>query len=294
MNLYKYRFCVANTIMDFTSSLSMEELGIINKMTPFVYEQTYNSNTEDINLKWEKGIPSLPKNCKLIYDPGAIWKMFFDDKNYYAQFSHERKQGLPAQKGLLITNSKWDKMTLYEDVNDENFRSLFNMGGSELPFRTKILWNNGLVFHASGIDDNGEGIVFVGHSSEGKTTQMNLWNNQSGAILINEDRIAVQPIGGKFICYGTPWGRKDGISFNHNVPLNVIILIKKDKSNYLKKISTTEAAPLLLTRSFLPFWDKFLLKKAIDNLNEILKKTPVYILHCKPEPEVVALVRSVL
>ena len=38
----------------------------------------------------------------------------------------------------------------------------------------------GLVLHASALDDNGKGIVFVGHSGAGKSTQVDLWSREPG------------------------------------------------------------------------------------------------------------------
>ena len=181
-----------------------------------------------------------------------------------------------------------------ENISSEKMNSSINYGTLELIVRARIQLKKGMLFHSSGIDDNGKGIVITGHSGEGKSTQSHYWNGLPGALIMNEDRVAVRETNERYICYGTPWGGTANIAINHKVPLSALILIEKSQTNKIEKLSPSEALPLLMVRSFFPYWDEKLVKLAISNLNSLVSKVPVYRLHCYPGPEVVELVRSVI
>ena len=51
---------------------------------------------------------------------------------------------------------------------------------------------------------------------------------------------------------------------------------------------------MLAPRSFLPYWDKSLMARAMANLNTILGSVPVYRLRNRAEKSNISLVRSVL
>ncbi len=293
--MYNILISIANILIELTSPLSAAEIGIEARLGPFL--STPKKPLARVVLHWEES-QFAPSQCgELMYDPGSIWRMYRAGQAYYAAFSYTN----PDARGVLRANVAWDDLTLTEQRTGATLRSsgqawqsLLNIGAGELLLRTKILLTNGLVFHASGIDDNGRGIVFVGHSGEGKSTQANLWNQVPGALVINEDRIAVRSNESGAMCYSTPWGGTTDIAHNHQAPLSALILMEQAAENEIKLLSPSDAAPLLLARTFLPYWDRALMQRAMANLNTLLARVPVYRLRCRPEPEVISLVRSVL
>ena len=157
-----------------------------------------------------------------------------------------------------------------------------------------MLFTDGLVFHASGIDDHGHGLVFVGHSGAGKSTQACLWTEEPGVIAMNDDRVAVRVNAQTAMCYGTPWGGTANIARNHAAPLRAIILLEQAPENNIERLTPAVAAPLLLARTFLPYWDALLMQRALANLNTMLARTPFFRLRCRPEKAVIPLVRAAL
>jgi len=113
-------------------------------------------------------------------------------------------------------------------------------------------------------------------------------------MVFNEDRNAVRIIGEDAFCYGTPWGGTANIAKNHKVPLSVIVMIEKSEENHIERMPVSVAVPKLIARSFFPYWDEDLSSLSISNITSIAAKVPVYKLSCKPTPDVVELVRSVL
>jgi hypothetical protein len=51
---------------------------------------------------------------------------------------------------------------------------------------------------------------------------------------------------------------------------------------------------LLLPRAFLPYWDEDLLDLALQTINALVDRVPIYALQCRPDLSVVPVVRSVL
>lgn len=283
---------IAEILIEVQSPLSADELGITERLGPFF--GTPDNPLARVSLRWQES-DSAPAPCgELIYDPGSIWKMYRDDDQFYAEMTYADDDGKPQTHSVLRANATWDDLTLTEQRTHPQWQSLLNIGAGELLFRTKILLTDGVVFHASGVDDHGRGIVFVGHSGAGKSTQLNFWNAAPGVVAINEDRIAVRSNAQGAMCYSMPWDGSSDIVRNHAAPLSALVLLEQAPHNDIQRISPAAAASLLVPRMFLPYWDKTLMQRALANLNTLLTKVPVYQLRCRPEPAVIEIVRSVL
>lgn len=287
-NMHNIPITIADILIEITSPLSVAELGIEPRFGPFFGAP--EKPLVHVALRWEESAHSPAPRGDLIYDPGSLWKMYRAGDAYNAALSYTHKD----VRAVLRANVAWDDLTLTEQRSGLNWQTMFNIGAGELLLRTKILLTDGLVFHASAIDDNGRGIVFVGHAGAGKSTQLGLWNHESGVIAMNDDRIAMRVNANGAICYGTPWGGTDEIARNHQAPLSALILLEQASENKIQRLSPSDAAPMLLARAFLPYWDRSLMQRAFENLNKLLARVPVYLLRCRPEPAVVSLVRSVL
>jgi hypothetical protein len=283
---------IADILIELRSPLSAAELAIEQRLGGFFGASA--NPVDRVSLCWKESAGPLFPRGELIYDPGSIWRMYSASEGYYAAISYIEQDAMAGLQGLLRANAAWDELTLEERRSGTGWRSLLELGAGELLLRSRILLTGGLVFHASGIDDNGRGIVFVGHSGAGKSTQACMWSELPGVVAMNDDRIAVRSNAGGATCYGTPWGGTADIARNHQAPLSAIILLEQASENEILRISPPDAAPLLLTRAFLPYWDQALMRRALANLDALLARVPVYRLRCRPEPEVISMVRSVL
>ncbi len=283
---------IANILIELTSPLSATELGIEGRLGPFVGSP--ENPLGRVTLRWEESANPPSPRGDLIYDPGSIWKMYRAEPDYYAALTYQSEGRAAQAQSVLRANPAWDDLTLTEQRNGLQWQSLLNIGAGELILRTAILFTGGLVFHSSGLDDNGKGIVFIGHSGAGKSTQLGLWSLEPGVIAMNDDRIAVRVEGRGPMCYGTPWGGTADIARKHAAPLAALIVLEQAPENAIRPLAPADAAPLLSARAFLPYWDAALMQRAMANLNAILAHVPVYRLRCRPERAVIPLVRSVL
>lgn len=283
-------FRIADILVTLSSPLSVSELGIHNRFRAFYATDRDDDCLTSVLLQW-KECENLTLPCgEMVYDFHSFWRMYRTGSDSIAVFMGDG----PRVDCILHANSSWDALTLTECRTGPTWQSLLGGGAGELLIRTKVLQTDGLVFHAAAVDDNGRGVVFVGHSGEGKSTQASLWKGVSGACLINEDRIAVRMKPGGPVCYGLPWAGKSSFALNHQVPLSALVLLEHAPTSRIQLLPPSIAAPLLLARAFLPYWDRALMQTALNTLEALLRSVPVLRLCCRPQPEAVSLVRSML
>ncbi len=220
--------------------------------------------------------------------------MYRADQEFYAAINYEPDDGSAPAQGVLRANADWNDLRLTEWHTGTHWRSLLGLGAGELILRTSMLFCDGLVLHASGVDDNGRGLVFVGHAGAGKSTLASLWGHVPGAIAMNDDRMAIRVGSDAPMCYGTPWGGTGNVARNHQTALAAIVLLEQAHENNIQSLSTSIAGPSLLARAFLPYWDESLMERALANVRSILGSVPVFHLRWRPETAVIPLIRSVL
>ena len=292
-NSHKIPINIAGMLIELSSPLSASELGIENQMGPFFgYPEKQQGAA---SLVWEESEgPPVPRG-KLVYDPGSIWKMYYDGDYFYAALDYQVDSREVEALAVLRVSPGWDDLQLSEQRKDAGWQSLLNIGAGELIARTLIIFSGGLIFHASALDDNGRGLVFIGHAGAGKSTHTALWSGEPGVIAMNDDRVAIRVEDKGPVAYGTPWGGTAGIARNHAAPLKALFVLEQAPENAVEALPVhAAAATLLMARAFLPFWDSSLMVQAMDNLNTILKQVPVYRLRFRPDRAVISLVRSVL
>jgi hypothetical protein len=288
-----FSIVMAGVALEVHSSLTPEGMGLIPKLAPFT-EPVAPPAVRTV-VRWQEGDPDGVPHGELLFDPGDIWRIHRspDGTAFTARVAYPGSENLSARAAFSTTPS-WDDVLLTEQRRGSAWQSLLATGVGELVFRTRLLFANGMVFHAAGLDDNGRGVVLVGHSGAGKSTQTGLWLTQPGVVAMNDDRVAVRLEEDGPMAYGTPWGGTAGIARNYRAPLAALVVLEQGSRNEIGRLPEALAAPLLLARSYLPYWDPLLLTRATDCLSALLDRVPVFRLKCRPEAAVIPLLRSVL
>lgn len=284
--MYKICLNIADILIEMESPLSPKELGIEERYASF-FGAPANPYAH-VFLRWEEG-EETPKG-ELLFDPGSIWKMFWDGKNFYAVLHYNNRKS----RSVLVADKEWENLVLREKRSGAKWQSLLDIGAGELILRAKMPRTGGLVFHSAGVDFEGKGVLIVGHAGEGKSTIAGIFEREPGAIVLSDDRIAVRVLGKKAVIYGTPWGGTAEIARNHSVVLKAIVLLNKAEENEIREISLSQSAPMLLARCFIPYWDQHLTQLALDTLHKLVQLVPVYLLRCRPEREGANLIKSIL
>jgi hypothetical protein len=217
-----------------------------------------------------------------------------DGRGHTAVINYPNEGRLMPSASVLEIERDWSHVRMTESVRSDGWSSALNLGASELIVRTRVLTKDGIVFHSSAVNDSGKGVLMVGHSGAGKSTQSVIWVEQAGATVLSDDRVAVRIENGQAVAYGTPWGGTAGIAVNASVPLEAMLILQQHPTNELVRMTPTEAMPELLVRAFLPYWDSDLLARALDVVERIVNSVPVHTFRCRADASVIPAVRSIL
>lgn len=151
-----------------------------------------------------------------------------------------------------------------------------------------------LQVHSSLIAYQGQGILFLGPSGIGKTTQAELWNRYRGARILNGDLAFVQMTETGAVGYGTPWHGSSPYCENDQVPLIAGVVLKQDTENRIRRLTGFELVSEVAGSIFYPLWVEDGGVYCMDTLNAVLSSLPVYELSCRPEEDAVALLETEL
>ncbi|WP_207734879.1 hypothetical protein [Sellimonas intestinalis] len=144
-------------------------------------------------------------------------------------------------------------------------------------------------FHSSLIDFDGHGLMFLGPSGIGKTTQAELWHTYRDAVIINGDIVFVQETEGNFLGWGTPWHGSSPYCENASVPVDALIILKQAPKNQIRKLEGFEKVSAVSGSIFYPRWLENGMELCLETLNHLLCALPVYELSCRPDEAAVEL-----
>ncbi len=151
-----------------------------------------------------------------------------------------------------------------------------------------------LLLHASLVEVSGKGIMFLGPSGIGKTTQAELWMKYRGADIVNGDMVYVKGEPGRFLGCGSPWHGSSSYCLNRQVPLAGLVVLKQSRENAIRRLTDMEMIAGVMNSVFFPKWYRKGYEAACDTLDALLKMTPVYELSCRPDEAAVGLTEETL
>lgn len=159
---------------------------------------------------------------------------------------------------------------------------------------THLVQRHFIQVHSSLISYRKNGIMFLGPSGIGKTTQAELWNKYMGAQIINGDLVFVQQTNQSFLGWGSPWHGSSPYCENTSVPLRTMVVLKQSKENALRRITGFEMVSEVAKSIFYPMWLENGTELCLETLNALLGQIPVYELSCRPDEESVRLLYNEL
>ena len=101
------------------------------------------------------------------------------------------------------------------------------------------------VMHGAAVAVNNNAYIFSGNSGIGKTTHILKWlRNLPDAFVVNGDKPFIISGDSPKVC-GSPWAGKENMQTNSVVPLKAIAFLERAEDNSIRKVSFSEAFPLL-------------------------------------------------
>ena len=150
-------------------------------------------------------------------------------------------------------------------------------------FPQLLLHRGAVMFHASYIAYEGQGIIFTAPSQTGKSTQAELWRKHRGAEILNGDKAGVTPGPAGAMVHSLPFSGTSGICKNRSLPLRAIVVLSQAPVNAVRRMGPSEAVTALCGNIFA---DKLVPEEwtmALNLLLDLLVTVPVYHLACTPD-----------
>lgn len=179
---------------------------------------------------------------------------------------------------------------VYSSTWDKYINSIF----LSYLFSTHVLKQQMLKFHCSVIEHHGKGILFLGPSGIGKTTQAELWARYQEATIINGDVGFVQNKKKEVLVWGTPWHGSSSYCENMCVPVVAFVVLKQGIKNKIRKLNGFEMVSEVGKNVLYPTWVENGTEAAMNILDQLLQRIPVYELTNKADEDSVLMVKQVV
>ena len=209
-------------------------------------------------------------------------------RDAYFLYGEEIERIIFNKSGVLTVSDAWKQgryISFEPKINAE--QAIMQM------FSVHAVYHKGILFHSSLVaTENRKGIMFLGPSGIGKTTQAELWNRFRNAMIINGDITFSQEIEEIFYSCGVPWHGSSPYCENAKVPLSSMILLKQSSKNSIRELVGLEKVVEVSRSVFYPRWMDNGIEQCLSILERLLKNTPVYELSYRPDKESVRLVEK--
>ncbi len=195
----------------------------------------------------------------------------------------------PLQNEILCSDSEWTDVTLYcPRYSDPNFTLPIAAICSRFSYFNTVLLHGSFVSHLS------EGVVFVGYSGVGKTTQAELWNKFLDAEIINGDKVLIKATESGAVAYGLPWKGSAEYRENKSAPVKGFIVLRQAAENRIRKLDASEFMEYFMPHIFLPHWDAECMALVLGTVDALLQSVPLWLLECRPDEEAVKLTEKTI
>lgn len=299
---------IADIIIRMESCFSLErqskeekKLEMQERFNNFIYNGRQRSDIL-INVEIVDKLPQIRKTEPVFItyhfqDGSENWRLLKKGNTYIY------KSPLKYNKQLMVVNKTFDRVNAYLlPKKDKGW--VWKTCDIIYDFLQVLLINyfaqrnEGIFTHAMGVKDlDDRGLLFVGKSGCGKSTTARLWHRHSKAMVLNDDRIIMRKVKGKFLIYGSPWHGDFNDYFTsrmESASLEKLFFIHHSLNNTARRISQKEAFNLLYPNLFPTFWDKECLENIVSFCQDLIKSVPCYSLGFVNDKNIIGFVRKVM
>ena len=255
---------IGGLTLQITSDLPLKTNTFSPKFRKF---QTPAPGNDIIRLHHHFNIPKFNRNSlgKLIYRKRP-WSIYKHKNGWVYIGEHHPSQPYPLFAAALFNRSYTRGRIFHrsgEWFDRGNFPAVTLLPTDQLILSPVLADREGGILHSSGIDYNGAGLLFVGHSRAGKTTISRRW--MPHAELLCDDRIIIRrhPDEGYFI-HGT-WSHGDLPDVSPNrVPLKGLFFLNQSPQTEYERITDKKDIVYRLIDHFIkamstpPWWEKMM------------------------------------
>ena len=148
--------------------------------------------------------------------------------------------------------------------------------------------NNAIMIHASGVQVEEGGYIFSGFSGVGKSTMAGIWFNE-GYSVINDDRLLIRKLDGKYHFFNTPMTYGDQPK---RALLKAAFLLKHHHENVLTLIKGLKGITKLMAFCIQHHYEPEHVRMIMDTVIDIAQNIDIYELEFVPDERVVQLIKN--
>lgn len=170
-------------------------------------------------------------------------------------------------------------------LDEKHAQSLCSIGSllRLIPVKAILQKRGTCFFHASQIAVQGKGILFMGPSGMGKTTQAKLWQTFRSAQIICNDRTLIR--NGQ--TYGYPLDGSEPVISGETFSLGALVVLEQAPDNRIRQLKPREALLRLMPQVVYDQWNHDAVTVATQQILDLIQQYPVYLLSCTPTQEAV-------
>ena len=163
------------------------------------------------------------------------------------------------------------------DVPHAELLSLHRSIAEQLPRFGRFL------IHGAAISWRGRGLLVLAPSGTGKSTHIRLWRSAlgEGVGIVNGDKPIIDASGNVPTVCGTPWAGKENWQRNVSVPLGAICILRRGKTDAIRRVTPSEQIGALLCQVYRPD-DVQALEQTLTLADKVFRAVPLYELACTP------------
>lgn len=211
-----------------------------------------------------------------LYDAGSVWAVALIPE--------------PGETPRVMTMAKdFAEATVYLRADDPRYDFVMD-SMTRIFFSQHAATRRSLMLHASVVELDGRGYIFMGESGIGKSTHSRLWTASfEGCRLLNDDcPLVVAADDGGFRVAGTPWSGKTRCFRNASCPVGGIARLRQAPANRFTRLEGIEAFVSFIPGMSVMTSARELYSEATSTALELLGAVPVGILECRPDREAAA------
>lgn len=258
-------FEIAGITVQVDSDLPVDESTFSSKFASFVAAGPGDDNVTirhhfelpDLE-RWDLGREVYRQVPWAIYRQGGSW--------IYVGIS-EVDDGRPPHR-VAVFSDDHTRAEIYNPASDEavwragGLSSLSMLPTDQILLARVLADREGCYLHSGGVVVGGRGLLFVGHSTAGKSTTMKLF--EGSADVLCDDRNIVRRLADGFRVYGT-WSHGEvPIVSSASAPLGAILFLRKARTNRLERLEDRAAVRAKLAACLIrplvtaEWWEKML------------------------------------
>lgn len=216
----------------------------------------------------------------------ALWKIFKTHEGICIHVNDSEE--ISRLQHIAFYQEEKQEWNIYSDLNES--QTLESLRYPMLPIILYYLTTqtSSLLVHASGVFDGKHGRLFSGFSGVGKSTMAGLWQD-SGAKIINDDRLMLRKIDGRWWMFNTPMYYSDSPK---KAPLDFIYLPFHQVKNTYERSNGLEMSMRFMAHCIQHGYNSIHVQRHLDNVLNLSKEMPIARLGVVPNMDVLTFIKD--